>query len=74
MMYAVAVREGATIRLNATAVAINAEQRTITLESGETLTADVIIGADGVYGLVRPLLLAEQDIEEASEPSLCMYR
>ncbi|KAJ6492567.1 hypothetical protein C8R47DRAFT_1319379 [Mycena vitilis] len=73
MMHDVAVSQGATIRLNSTAVAVDPERRSVTLDSGETLTADVIIGADGISGFVRPLLLAEQDIQEASEPSLCMY-
>ncbi|KAJ7629716.1 hypothetical protein DFH06DRAFT_1304022 [Mycena polygramma] len=73
MMHDVAVSQGATIRLNSTAVAVDPERRSVTLDSGETLTADVIIGADGISGLVRPLLLAEQDIQEASEASLCMY-
>ncbi|KAJ6543615.1 hypothetical protein DFH09DRAFT_1282435 [Mycena vulgaris] len=73
MMYAIAVKQGATIHLNTTVVSVDLERRAVTLASGETLTADVIVGADGVSGLVRPLLLAEQDIEEASEPSLCMY-
>ncbi|KAJ6578086.1 hypothetical protein B0H19DRAFT_1062631 [Mycena capillaripes] len=73
MMYDVAVSQGATIHLDTTVVTIDPERHTITLDSGETLRADVIVGADGVSGLVRPLLLAEQDIQEASEPSLCMY-
>ncbi|KAJ7035284.1 hypothetical protein C8F04DRAFT_535171 [Mycena alexandri] len=73
MMYDIAIGQGTTIRLDATAVAVNPEKRTVILASGETLKADVIIGADGVSGLVRPVLLAEQDIQEASNPSLCMY-
>ncbi|KAJ7765865.1 hypothetical protein DFH07DRAFT_1014373 [Mycena maculata] len=60
MMYDVAVGQGAKIRLGTTAVAVDPERRVVALESGETLTADVIVGADGVSGLVRPLLLAEQ--------------
>ncbi|KAJ7034044.1 hypothetical protein C8F04DRAFT_1102899 [Mycena alexandri] len=73
MMFNIALCQGAKIRLNTTVVAVDPENRVVTLDSGETLTADVIIGADGVSGLVRPILLAEQDIEEAREPSLCMY-
>ncbi|KAK7063750.1 6-hydroxynicotinate 3-monooxygenase [Favolaschia claudopus] len=73
MMYDVAVGQGATVRLGATAVSVDPERRAVALDSGETLTADVIIGADGVFGLIRPILLAEQDIEEATEPPLCMY-
>lgn len=74
MMYDVAVSRGAKIRLGVNAVAVDSARRVVTLDSGETLTADVIVGAEGVCGLVRPLLLAEQKIQEASEPSLCMYR
>ncbi|KAF8155334.1 hypothetical protein K438DRAFT_356212 [Mycena galopus ATCC 62051] len=73
MMYDVAVKMGAAIRLQTTAVAVDPKQRVVTLASGETLTADVIIGACGVSGPVRPLLLEEQNIREAQEPSLCMY-
>ncbi|KAF7375625.1 6-hydroxynicotinate 3-monooxygenase [Mycena sanguinolenta] len=73
MMYNVAVKHGATVRLDTTAVAVDPERRAVTLASGETLTADVIVGADGVSGLIRPLLLKEQKIQEATEPKLCMY-
>ncbi|KAK7041165.1 6-hydroxynicotinate 3-monooxygenase [Favolaschia claudopus] len=73
MMYDVAVGQGATVRLGATAVSFDPEHRAVAFNSGETLTADVIIGADGVFGLIRPILLAEQNIEEATTPPLCMY-
>ncbi|KAJ6489048.1 hypothetical protein C8R45DRAFT_993497 [Mycena sanguinolenta] len=73
MMYNVAMKHGATFRLDTTAVAVDPERRTVTLASGETLTADVIVGADGISGLIRPLLLKEQKIQEATEPKLCMY-
>ena len=74
MMYNVAMKHGATIRLDTTAVAVDPERRAVTLASGETLTADVIVGADGISGLIRPTLLKEQKIQEATEPKLCMYR
>ncbi|KAK7034161.1 6-hydroxynicotinate 3-monooxygenase [Favolaschia claudopus] len=73
MMYDVAVGQGATVRLGATAVSFDPERRAVAFDSGGTLTADVIIGADGVFGLIRPILLAEQNIEEATTPPLCMY-
>ncbi|KAH8905161.1 FAD/NAD(P)-binding domain-containing protein [Coniochaeta sp. PMI_546] len=34
-------------------VQINPEEGTLTLENGETSTADIIVGADGVYSLTR---------------------
>ncbi|KAK7029131.1 6-hydroxynicotinate 3-monooxygenase [Favolaschia claudopus] len=64
MMYAVAVR------LATTAVSVDPERRAVTLGSGETLTADVVIGADGAFGLVRPMLLNEQGIQEATKPTI----
>ncbi|KAK6988372.1 6-hydroxynicotinate 3-monooxygenase [Favolaschia claudopus] len=73
MMYAVAVDQGATVRLATTAVSVHPERRAVTLGSGETLTADVVIGADGAFGLVRPMLLNEQGIQEATKPTMCMY-
>ncbi|KAK7059402.1 hypothetical protein R3P38DRAFT_3522434 [Favolaschia claudopus] len=51
MMYDVAVGQGATVRLGTTAVSVDPKRREITLDSGETLTADVVIGADGAFGL-----------------------
>ncbi|KAK6991553.1 6-hydroxynicotinate 3-monooxygenase [Favolaschia claudopus] len=73
MMYDVAVGQGATVRLATTAVSVDPERRAVTLGSGETLTADVVIGADGAFGLVRPMLLNEQGIQEATKPTMCMY-
>ncbi|KAK7013521.1 hypothetical protein R3P38DRAFT_3576044 [Favolaschia claudopus] len=72
-MYAIAVDQGATVRLATTAVSVDPERRAVTLGSGETLTADVVIGADGAFGLVRPMLLNEQGIQEAIKPTMCMY-
>ncbi|KAK6966401.1 hypothetical protein R3P38DRAFT_3299854 [Favolaschia claudopus] len=73
MMYAVAVDQGATVRLATTAVSVDPERHAVTLGSGETLTADVVIGADGAFGLVRPMLLNEEGIQEATKPTMCMY-
>lgn len=46
------------------------EARAVTLSSGDVLTADVIIGADGVNGLARQFLVEE----EAPPPKVNMYR
>ncbi|KAK7034888.1 6-hydroxynicotinate 3-monooxygenase [Favolaschia claudopus] len=63
MMYDVAVGQGATVRLATTAVSVDPERRAVTLGSGETLTADVVIGADCIW----------PRIQEATKPTMCMY-
>ncbi|KAL4250901.1 FAD/NAD(P)-binding domain superfamily protein [Abortiporus biennis] len=48
---------GARIRTGAVVESIDADQRTVTLRGGEVLTADVILGADGPFGLSRQTIL-----------------
>ena len=47
----------ADLRLGAEVVSIDALKASVTLKSGETISAaDLIIGADGVHSVVRPVL------------------
>ena len=50
-----------TIRLNSTVVSVDpsAPRPSITLASGDVISADLIIGADGVKSLVREVVLGE---------------
>ncbi|KAG6915296.1 hypothetical protein DXG01_012274 [Tephrocybe rancida] len=58
MLYELAILNGATIRLGAKVSCVDPTNRLVMLAgSGETLHADVIVGADGVSGLTRGLLL-----------------
>ena len=56
-MYRAALSIGAKIRFNAKVISIDPRTPTVTLSTGEKLTADVIVGADGVNGVSRPILL-----------------
>lgn len=48
-----------TLRLNSTVVQIDPSRPTITLQTGEVLHADLIIGADGVKSMCREIVLGE---------------
>lgn len=45
----------AKLRTASKVVEIDPEKGTLTLETGETSTADIIVGADGVYVRVAPV-------------------
>ncbi|KAG6885635.1 hypothetical protein C0993_012053 [Termitomyces sp. T159_Od127] len=59
LLYDTAVSLGADIRLNTPVASIDPDNQSVTLLSGQILTADVIIGADGAYGLARGLITDE---------------
>ncbi|KAJ7505665.1 hypothetical protein B0H11DRAFT_355443 [Mycena galericulata] len=74
LLYDEATRKGAEIRLGTTAVSIDPATATITTDSGGILQADVIVGADGIAGLSRGILLQEEHADElADRPSMWMY-
>ncbi|OCH89612.1 FAD/NAD-P-binding domain-containing protein [Obba rivulosa] len=56
-----ALAAGAIIRTNAEVVEIAEDECAVTLATGEVLSADVLIGADGPYGLCRADILGRQD-------------
>jgi salicylate hydroxylase len=56
-LYDEAIRQGAEICLGTAAIAIDVEQGTITTKTGDILEVDVIVGADGIAGLTRTILL-----------------
>ncbi|KAF7297002.1 FAD-binding-3 domain-containing protein [Mycena indigotica] len=51
------------VRFNAEVTSIDLEACSVTLQNGEQLTADAIIGADGPNGVVRAALKREEDEE-----------
>ncbi|KAJ7113175.1 hypothetical protein C8R44DRAFT_984956 [Mycena epipterygia] len=67
-LYGIAISLGARVRFSVQAVAVDGGQRVLTLSSGETLHADVVIGTDLHDELTRPLLLEEQDADEVVDP------
>ncbi|KAJ7607031.1 hypothetical protein DFH06DRAFT_1250480 [Mycena polygramma] len=50
-----------TVILGAEVATIDCDGCSVTLRSGDTHTADAIIGADGIHGVVRGALLREED-------------
>lgn len=63
LLYETALKYGVTVRANSkvTSVNIKPEAPSVTLESGEEIVADVIIGADGCHSLSRQVMFGEQD-------------
>lgn len=52
-MYNKAIELGAELRYNANVIDIDVENQQVTLEDGETLSGDVLVGADGEFGVSR---------------------
>jgi len=46
------------------AVGVEPDTRSVKLSTGEILTGDVIIGADGVKGICRQLVASQQEVQE----------
>ncbi|KAJ7467355.1 hypothetical protein B0H11DRAFT_2306439 [Mycena galericulata] len=71
LLYDEAIRKGADIRLGISAVSIDPATATITTNSSGILQADVIVGADGIAGLSRRILLQEEKADELADcPSI----
>lgn len=62
-MYETAVEHGAVIRKKCKVTSIRPHniQPSVVLESGETIETDVIIGADGVAGLSRAVVIGDNE-------------
>ncbi|KAL0570033.1 hypothetical protein V5O48_011931 [Marasmius crinis-equi] len=57
----------ADVRLGCEVTSINASMPSVTLKSGETLSADLIIGADGANSVVRPALGNTQTLKSTGD-------
>ncbi|KAF9459027.1 hypothetical protein BDZ94DRAFT_1062733 [Collybia nuda] len=56
LLFDTARAHGADIRLNTHVSSVDLRRQSVTLESGQVLQADIIIGADGPTGLTREIL------------------
>lgn len=75
LLYEEALSYGVEFRLGTTVVSIDVEEAAINVDSGDVLQVDVIIGADGISGITRQILLEEEDVDEPSDHQLMwMYR
>jgi 2-polyprenyl-6-methoxyphenol hydroxylase-like FAD-dependent oxidoreductase len=72
LLHDTALSYGATIRRNTTVVAIDPEEHSVTLSSGQILRADVVIGADGEASIAREQLLEEEDQSTGGTPGSLM--
>jgi salicylate hydroxylase len=72
-LYNHALDAGARFQANSKVADIDVCSRTVTLESGQTLTADVLIGADGFTGCSRTYLL-DGKIENHVRTGMLMYK
>ncbi|KAG2114824.1 hypothetical protein DEU56DRAFT_841667 [Suillus clintonianus] len=65
VLYEAAIAAGAQVRAGATVVSVSGDRPHVTLSTGETLLADVIIGADGRSSLVQQAIVGK-DIFDAA--------
>jgi salicylate hydroxylase len=72
-LYDHALEAGVKFRANCRVVAIDPKNRRVTLQSGEVLKADVIIGADGWAGCSRKVILQGKR-EQIVNTGISMYK
>ncbi|KAH9924441.1 uncharacterized protein B0H18DRAFT_1012193 [Fomitopsis serialis] len=74
VLYETAVTSGANLRGDAKVVTVDlsGERPSVTLESGEQVTADVIVGADGTHSVSRSLML-EPEEDETRSTGMVLY-
>jgi 2-polyprenyl-6-methoxyphenol hydroxylase-like FAD-dependent oxidoreductase len=56
-LYNIATSQGSIVRFDSCVAAVDAHANTVILKSGETVSGDVIVGADGAFGVVREAIL-----------------
>lgn len=67
ILLSAAIAAGVTIRTNSVVQRIDPETASITLQSGETIQGDMIIGADGHRSFVRDVVRAGSSTAERIE-------
>ncbi|KAG5645681.1 hypothetical protein DXG03_005519 [Asterophora parasitica] len=58
-----ALHEGVQFRYNSNVIRVDSESLSVTLEGGERITADIVIGADGFNSLVRSTVIGKKVLE-----------
>lgn len=73
-MYETALKYGVIVRANTKVASVNIkpDAPSVTLESGEEIVADVIIGADGCHSLSRQVMFGDQDY--IKRKNIVMYK
>jgi len=72
LVFELAAQAGATIRSKTEAKSIDMVTNQVTLASGETISADAFIGADGLHGICRKAVLNGQP-DKVKPTGLVMY-
>ncbi|KAG2336615.1 FAD/NAD(P)-binding domain-containing protein, partial [Suillus weaverae] len=70
VLYDTAIAAGAEVRAGTTAVSVSGDGPRVTLTTGETLLADVIVGADGHSSIVQQAIVGKDVIDAAPYQSL----
>lgn len=65
LLHSVAVQEGVKIRYHATVTDVDGASGLITLDSGEELYADLIVGADGYTSLLQDIVAGPSEFRSA---------
>ncbi|KZT20978.1 FAD/NAD(P)-binding domain-containing protein [Neolentinus lepideus HHB14362 ss-1] len=60
LLYRLATEAGITVRFNSGVTAIDPHQPSVLLSSGETLSCDIVVGADGYESVTRRCILGNQ--------------
>ncbi|KAI5121804.1 hypothetical protein M0805_009796 [Coniferiporia weirii] len=72
MLYKLAVDAGARVSFGSRVASVNPAAASVTLHTGQEIFGDIIVGADGDEGIVRPLLL-EDGVEEVTDGTYTSY-
>ena len=71
ILYDAANKAGVHLRYKCTVTNVDPSTHKVTLSSGEVLSPDVVVGADGEHGLCRRTLTEQQD--HGTPTGLVMY-
>lgn len=65
MILKLAVDSGVEVLHNSTVVDVDLNAPSVLLDSGERLTADIVIGADGPFSIVRECIVGRKEQHSA---------
>ncbi|CAG7967184.1 unnamed protein product [Penicillium nalgiovense] len=74
LLYEAATEMGIAYKTNSRAASVDQEAVTVTVESGEVYSADVIIGADGIRSVVRDTAVVTGETVEPTPSTNCAFR
>jgi len=69
-LYRLAENEGVIFHLKTQAVNVDPNSGIVTISNGEKLYADLIIGADGFYSLIRKYVIEDEEMEEGESSGI----